>query len=487
MNVRILLFLGICTMSSFVIGQNPIDKSMMKIVTDPVMKHASVSMTVMEVETGRIIASHQPELSIPPASSMKVITTATALVILGENHTFKTELQYDGSISNGILQGNIYIKGFGDPTLGAELPKGNIGYKELILQFVSAIKALGIKKVEGRIIGDGSYFNTEGTPDSWQWNDIGNYYGAGVSGLNINANTYELRFRQNASLGKAPKVEGTIPRLYNTLFINEVTSASKGSGDNCYIYGAPYQNTRFLRGTIPVGTGVFKVKGSLPDPAFTAAALLLEAMEKQGIKTSKQATSQFEFLQNGGRVSKERKTIHTHRSKPLFDIAKVTNEESINLYSEAMLKAIGKKQKNKGTTKDGVEALMEFWEARGVDMDGFYMEDGCGLSTRNGITSKQFATILRKIKVDESLGFDFKNTLAVAGKTGTLKYMFKNTPSSGKIYGKTGSMNRIRSYTGYAVSKSGQLLSFSIIINNYHCSSSVARKKLEQWMRSLLE
>jgi D-alanyl-D-alanine carboxypeptidase/D-alanyl-D-alanine-endopeptidase (penicillin-binding protein 4) len=487
MNVKVMLLLLSCVVHSIVIAQNPIDKSIEKIIADPVMKHASISMTVMDVETGKIISSHQPNLSIPPASSMKVITTATALAILGKNHKFKTELQYDGSIINGTLQGNIYIKGFGDPTLGAELPKGNMEYKELMLQFVSAIKALGIQKIEGRIIGDGSYYNTESIPDSWQWNDIGNYYGAGVNGLNINANTYELSFRQNASLGKAPKVERTVPSLYNALFVNEVTSASKGSGDNCYIYGAPYQNTRFLRGTIPVGTGIFKVKGSLPDPAFTAAALLLDALEEQGINTSKRATSQFELTQNGGKANNTRKTIHTHQSKSLFDIAKVTNEESINLYCEAMLKAIGKKQKNKGTREKGIEALVEFWEARGVNMDGFYMEDGCGLSNRNGITSKHFAAILRKIKIDQSLGFDFKDALAIAGKTGTLKYMFKNTSAVGKIYGKTGSMDRIRSYTGYAISASGKLLSFSIIINNYHCSSSVARKKLEQWMRSLLE
>ncbi|MGK0388912.1 MAG: D-alanyl-D-alanine carboxypeptidase/D-alanyl-D-alanine-endopeptidase (penicillin-binding protein 4) [Maribacter sp.] len=488
MNVKIMLLFLICLIHSFVIAQNPIDKSIEKIVADPVMKHASISMTVMDVETGEIISSYQPNLSIPPASSMKVITTATALAILGKNYTFKTELQYDGSISNGVLQGNIYIKGFGDPTLGAELPKGNIQHKELMLQFVSVIKALGIQTIEGRVIGDGSYYNTESTPDSWQWNDIGNYYGAGVSGLNINANTYELSFRQNASLGKAPKVERTVPSLHNALFVNEVTSASKGSGDNCYIYGAPYQNTRFLRGTIPVGTGIFKVKGSLPDPAFTTAALLLDALEEQGVKTSKRATSQFELTQNEGKTSNStRETIYTHRSKSLFDIAKVTNEESINLYCEAMLKAIGQKQGNKGTREKGIEALVEFWEDRGVDMDGFYMEDGCGLSTRNGITSKHFAEILRKIKIDQSFGFDFKNALAIAGKTGTFKYMFKNTSAVGKIYGKTGSMDRIRSYTGYAVSVSGKLLSFSIIINNYHCSSSVARKKLEEWMRSLLE
>lgn len=487
MVIRIILLFLVCATCNLVVAQNSIDRSIAKIVADPAMKHASISMTVMDVETGKTVSSHQPNLSIPPASSMKVITTATALAILGENHTFKTELQYDGSISNGVLQGDIYIKGFGDPTLGAELPKGNVQYKELMLQFVSAIKAAGIQKVEGRIIGDESYYDTASTPDSWQWNDIGNYYGAGVSGLNINANTYELNFRQNPSLGKAPKVERTVPELHHTLLVNEVTSASKGSGDNCYIYGAPYQNTRFLRGTIPVGTGIFKVKGSLPDPAFTAAALLLAALEKQGISTSKRATSHFEFIQNGGKRSTSRKVIYTHQSQSLFDIAKVTNEESINLYSEAMLKAIGKKKKNKGTTESGIEALVEFWEGRGVDMDGFYMEDGCGLSTRNGITSKHFAAILRKIKIDRSLGFDFKDALAIAGKTGTLKYMFKNTSSAGKIYGKTGSMNRIRSYTGYAVSKSGKLLSFSIIINNYHCSSSTARKKLEQWMRSLLE
>lgn len=486
--LRIVFFCSLFfSFPSLCAAQSTLDKSIQKLLADPIMKHASISMTVMDVETGKTLSSHQPNLSISPASSMKVITTATALAILGEKFQFQTVLEYDGTINAaGILDGNIYIKGFGDPTLGAELPKGNLLSDDLMLKFVTAIQKAGIKKIKGKIIGDASYFNTETTPPSWQWNDIGNYYGAGVSGLNINANSYELFFRQNPSIGKQPKIEGTSPQLYNVQLINEVKTAARGTGDQCYIYGAPYQNTRFLRGTIPAGSGRFRVKGSLPDPAFSAAAMLLETLERQGVSTSKVATTYFE-LQEDKQVSKQaRKELHIHFSKHLFDIAKVTNEESINLYCEAMLKTIGKKQKGVGSLGKGIEAVMEFWKARGVNMDGFYMEDGCGLSARNGISSKHFASILRKIKVDKGLGFDFKETLAVSGKTGTLKRMFKNTEAQGKIFAKTGSMNRIRSYSGYVASKSGRLLSFSIIVNNYHSSSSVCRKKLEGWMYSLV-
>ncbi len=469
------------------VAQNKIDVALQTLVSDVDMKNASISATVIDVQSGTVVASYQAHKSLVPASSMKVITTSSALAILGKDYRFKTEILYDGNITNeGVLKGNIYIKGYGDPTLGADKPEGNTPLNSLMKAFVTAIKSKGIKKIEGKIIGDASYYEYATTAPTWQWEDIGNYYGAGAGGLNINANTYELTFQQNPKKGGQPTVINVKPYIPNLVLFNEVTSGERNSGDECYIYGAPYQYTRFLRGTIPLGTGTFTVKGSIPEPAFSAASILLEALEKQGVSTSKMATTILEIKREGTYKNLPKKNIYTHLSLPLLEIINITNEESINLYCEAMLKAVGMKQKNQGTREKGIEAIQEYWSAKGLDMKGFFMEDGSGLSPRNGITSHQFATLMKLIFADKTVQADFKNSLPIAGQTGTLERMFKNSPAKGKIWAKTGSMRRIRSYTGYAKSNSGKWLSFSIIVNNYACSSSIARKKLEQFMTSLV-
>ncbi len=469
------------------LGQKSDMQNFIPFVSDSDFNNALISISLIDIETGSLLGEHQSDMSLVPASSMKVITTATALAVLGKDFKFKTELQYDGEIlKDGTLKGNIYIKGFGDPTLGAEKPEGNIPYVQLMSEWATKIKALGIRKIEGKVIGDASAFEYAVLAPTWQWNDIGNYYGAGASGLNINANTYELEFKQNPQLNGRPAVNTVTPNIPNLYLINEVVSAGRNSGDNCYIYGAPYQYVRYLRGSIPLGNGKFTVKGSIPEPAFTAAMLLLEELENQGVATNKIATTQLEEFQSGNTTSVNRKSIHVHHSLPLSQIMKITNEESINLYCEAMLKMLGLKQKGEGSLEKGIETIKEYWEDKGLDTKGFFMEDGSGLSPRNGITSKQFASILKLVAKDKALFNDFKNTLPLAGQTGTLKFMFRNSPAKGRIWAKTGSMRRIRSYTGYVKANSGKWLAFSVMVNNYTCSSAAARKKLEKIMESFL-
>ncbi|MGB1216784.1 MAG: D-alanyl-D-alanine carboxypeptidase/D-alanyl-D-alanine endopeptidase, partial [Saprospiraceae bacterium] len=227
--------------------------------------------------------------------------------------------------------------------------------------------------------------------------------------------------------------------------------------------------------------GEFTVKGSLPDPAFTAAMLLLTSLEKEGIKTQRIAsTSRIEKD-----YEKKRQTIHIHSSAPLIDIIRVTNEDSNNLFCEAILKAIGKTQKNDSSTTGGIEAVEEFWKKKGLNLEGFFMNDGSGLSPKNALTSSHFTKILTIIHKEKQIHNLFKSTLPISGKTGTMKYMFRGTSAQGKIFAKTGSMTRVRSYTGYIDSSKGKKLAFSIIVNNYEGKSSDMREKLKKLMSAI--
>ncbi len=484
---RIVLFIFFNTFFTWLNAQSGLQKAIDQLAIDPVLKAQGFSMTVMEVESGKIIAQHQKDRGLIPASSLKVVTTSTALAILGDDFKFKTELQYDGVIdSEGVLDGNIYIKGYGDPTLGSDHFKKTIPLDALMDNFVGAIQSNGIKKINGKIIGDASFFGTLVDGRTWLWEDLGNYYGAGAWGLNIHENKYFLTFNRSSKIGATPEIGKINPKIPNLLHINEVTQAGKNSGDNAYIFGSVYNYTRFIRGTIPVGNSEFTIKGSIPDPPFFAAYYLMKKLEERNIETNKEASSLFELEQKQFHTSK-RQVLFTHLSPSLKDIVGITNKKSINLYCEAMLRYLGRETKEEGSAEAGIAVVTDYLKENGIQSKTFFMEDGSGLSPFNTVSTYEMASIMRLIAKNKLLYASFRPSLPVAAQSGSLRYMFKNTAASGKIRAKSGGMKRVRSYTGYVESKSGKLLAFSIICNHFSCKSSEMRKKMEKVMLKMVD
>lgn len=481
--VNKLLFL-FCLISSLQVieAQTKLETALNSLVNDAELKYASLSFCAIDIKSNQIFAQRSPNKALIPASSMKVVTTGTALAILGKDYRFKTYLEYSGSISNGTLNGNIYICGTGDPSLASPKMEGVTSKETLLANFIAAIQKLGIKKINGAIIGDGSFYEARSIPPSWQWGDIGNHYGAGVSGLNFHDNLYFINFQRAKNYGATPKIDNIDPLVPYLKFDNQVTSAGSRTGDNAYVYVAPYGTEVIIRGTIPKGSGVFDVKGAVPDPPLLAADQLYRNLQSKGIAVSRKPTTTRVATQK-----ETRKTFYTYQSPTLLAICKHTNEDSRNMYCEALIKAMGKKVKGKGTTSDGVAAVLDFWRGRGLDMQGFFMKDGSGLSARSGVATKTMAQIMRKLYIDKATFGDFYNQLAIAGQTGTLKNIGRNSAAEGNVHAKSGSMNRIRSYTGFVKTKSGKMLSFSVIVNNYSCSGWAMKKKLEQLMIAMAE
>lgn len=485
--MRILLIILVVAFSPIsAVAQLSLQQAIEELVGYEPMKYGSLSLSVLDVETGRVIASHNPNMSLVPASTMKAVTTATALGILGHSFTYKTYLEYDGNVKNGVLNGNIYITGNGDPTLGSNQFDATPNLANVMTKFTTSIQNSGIKKVNGQVIGDASYFETAMPAPDWQWNDIGNYYGAGASGLNIHENLYYLSFQQTKQLGSTPSVVEVKPKMPYLVFNNELKSDKKGTGDNAYIFGAPYSYTRYIRGTIPVGNRKFTIKGAIPDPPQYAAYSLIQKLEASGISTKKIAKNIFEYRREGKDKRLRRTRLTTLTSPPLSQIAQRTNEKSVNLYAESLLKMMGKRKKGEGSTAKGVEAVKEFWTQRGMDMEGFFMEDGSGLSPRNGVTSYQLTQIMRKTAKDKGIFKHFYDSLPIGGRTGTARYMFKKSKAAGNIRLKSGSMRRVRAYTGYATTQSGKLVAFTIIANNFMGESRFIRQKMEKIMAALV-
>lgn len=462
---------------------NTISNALLRMSNDADLKNASWGFYAVDVSNGQLIASRNGEVSLAPASIQKTISTATALEIFGDDYRFTTTIQYDGTIDKAtkILHGNIYIKGGGDPALGSSKYKSTYYQPDFIAQWVEAIKNLGIDSINGAVIGDATIYSTQMPPAKWSWEDLGNYYGAGASGLSIYDNLFHLTFRSPNKDGAATTIVKTEPYVPEITFYNEV-KASVINADRAYIYGAPYAKVRYIRGTIPKGRSEFSIKGSIPEPAFMAAYQLDHALHKNGIKTKRQPST---IRRANGLLVKgasERKTILKTYSPALKSIVYRTNKWSMNLYAEHLINHIGYIKKGEGSTDKGIEALHTFWQSKGMDTNGFFMFDGSGLSRYNAISPKHFTYILQYMKNRGKYYESFNESLPIAGQSGTLKYMCRGTAAQGKVRAKSGSIRKVRAYAGYATTRSNREIAFCIIANNFNCKDSQMRRKLEKIM-----
>jgi len=443
-------------------------------VKAPVLKHASVSIHFQDMQNGETLGQHNKDLSLLPASSLKIITTGVALDKLGKDFTYQTKLLLD--------QNTVYILGAGDPTLGSPQSDYTDNTDDLLRAFAAAVEKTGVQNLKN-VLAISDVFDTAVVGDTWPYYDLGNYYAGGVWGLNIRENYYDLFLDQNPTPGIAPQCCGTNPEIPGLKFINELTSGPANSGDNAYIYGAPYSYQKFIRGSIPAGSRTFKIKGSVPEPPLLAAQLLHREILSRNISVAQSPAYTFEAPNLASA-----NLILTHNSPSLLDIVTDTNRKSINLYAEALLKTLGLQEKGKpGSTKNGLEVVYDYFESNGLSTDGMYMVDGSGMSPRNGISSKHFTSFLKFIYSKTNLYLDFKTSLAIIGRQGTLQYMMKKSPIAGHLFGKSGSMDRVRSYTGYIETVSGKTIGFSIIINNYAGKSRPVIKEIEKLFSSVYQ
>ncbi len=412
--------------------------------------HATVSAYAVHMGTGEVLIDENSDKCLVPSSCMKVVTTAAALEILGPESRFQTDLEIDGILENGVLKGNLVIRGGGDPCLGSDAMGSS--WEKQIEQWATAVCEKGIKKIEGRVIGDASRWEKALAAPSWEWEDLGNYYGAGACALSFHENSYALFFKPGKKEGDAAAVVRTEPAVLTVNFQNEIKTGPIGSGDRACIYGSEFSSLQHLRGTIPLGVNEFAIKGAIPDPAAFCANLLAQALQKRGIVVGNQ-------VMGGGK----RAILLTTYSPSLKEIVHRTNQKSVNLYAEHLLKRIGEVLLKDGSTGSGTKAVTEFWRAQKVDLDGFNMVDGSGLSRKNLITTKQLVSVLLKMKKSEHF-----------------PVFFESLPQKNEqVRAKDGSMSLNRGYTGYAGD-----IAFAILVNG--CTDSKKMKeKIELFLQDL--
>ncbi|KXX68311.1 hypothetical protein AVL50_21240 [Flammeovirga sp. SJP92] len=434
------------------------------------MKGASVSFHVKSIKGSDFEYKHDAQRALTPASITKLLTTSAGLFQLGKDFQFITKISHTGTYNEGVLNGNLIIHGGGDPTL-------------TLIALDSAVKACfpALKEIKGEIIVDASLYGTRTTPPNWVWEDLGNYYGVGIASLNLNDNMFKLYLKTGAtgSVASINKIDPHPPYLHIT---SEVTAGKKGTGDNSFLFSAPYSDRHIIRGTLPPNRSNFRVKGGVTDPDYHAVWMLADTLQSQGITVNKERLK-VEYQQKNLPPSK---AIGEIKSRPLSWIIDKTNKKSINLYAESIAKYVSNKKTGSIVPDSITSTLLNELATVGVNTEGIYLEDGSGLSPFDAFSASHMTSVLEKIYHTPQYEA-FHNSLAVTGVSGTLKYFCRYNQAKGKVYGKSGSMRRVRSYAGYINTDSGDILAFTIIVNNFSCKSKVVRKAMEPLLGILVK
>ncbi|MBS1652313.1 MAG: D-alanyl-D-alanine carboxypeptidase/D-alanyl-D-alanine-endopeptidase [Bacteroidetes bacterium] len=444
---------------------------------DPDLKTALLSYCVINLKTNSVVAEFNSHQSIIPASTLKVITTGAAIGILGNNYRFTTKIMYSGVFekSTGIINGDLYIVGTGDPTLQSEnFRKDSI---QITDKWAVILKEKGVKEIKGKIIGDATYYD-KNIPSNWIWGDINNYFGAAPCALNYSDNKFSINYN-TSTIGTKANVVSTYPSyITNTLNIASNVIA-KGTEDDAYVIGDPFNYTKQVEGKIPPNKKNYAVEAVLPDPALLCAEQLYLSLKKINIKCDiKKIESTYKFHD----TIPKRDLLYTHYSPSLDKIIYFTNIKSINLYCEALLRAIGK-----GSTYVGIEAVKKYWQKNEIDVNELYMVDGSGLSRANTVTTYLQANILSKIYKDSLEYKSFFTSLPIAGKSGSMSNIGKKTQIENNMRAKTGYINRARGYCGFIKNNKENSLAFSVLFNNYNCGAKEAKQKIELFLISLFE
>lgn len=426
---------------------------------DPQLKSGIASIYVIDGSSGNVVFEKNAAIGLAPASTQKIITAATAYDLLGKDFRYETKFGYTGKLKDGKLDGGLYFKPSGDPTLGSWRWKATTE-TAVLNRLLAALKTTGIKSF-GNSYFDERGWESEAIPDGWIWGDVGNYYGAGAGSLNWRENQYDLIMRSGPRLGDAVVVIDTKPKLYNVHFDCRVTAAGKGTGDNSRIYLPLDGNTATVRGTIPVQEDRFSVSGAMPSAPMQFFSTLHDSLIRNGYAV--QMTTIHVDQSSKITIPAGITFFHTEQSPSLDSIVYWFLKKSINLYGEALVKTVALQKGKAASSESGAELIRNYWSDKniGIDATELNLQDGSGLSPQNRVTTHAQAAVLR-----------------YAQNQSWFDGYYRAFPEYNGMKLKSGTISDAKSFCGYHTSKEGTKYIVSFIINNYNGSSSTLVQKM---------
>ena len=437
-----------------------LDKAWSAFIKDEQLRHAIVGFSVVDSKTGKPIFERNAQVGLAPASTQKIITSVAAFELLGKDYRYKTELGYNGEIKNGILDGNLYLIGSGDPTLGTwrwPVTKDSV----LLLKWLEAVRSAKIKKISGTVSFDWSRYSYQAIPDGWVWQDIGNYYGAGAYVLNWKENQFDMKLKSGNQLNKPVQIIST-----DRDYVNELKTARAGSGDNAFAYLPISSGLPLVKGTIPVNENSFTISLADPDPIENILISLSWYLQANGIQNHP-GESHHSF-RNGSSFDYKPIIISEHWSPNFDSINFYFLRKSVNLYGEALIKTLAYNKTGFGDTESGITVLLDFLATKGFEKASLNIVDGSGLSPQNRVTTDALVRVLQYGRA-RSWFPSFYNAL----------------PEYNGMKMKSGSIGGVRAYAGYHKATSGKEYSFCIIVNNFDGPSAEIVKKMYKLLDAL--
>lgn len=459
---KVCLLVICCVILTGVRGQaiaSRLAEAVSQLEKDPQLQAALVSIYIVDQSTGKMVFEKNSRYGVAPASAQKIVTAAASLAMLGQEYRYKTKFNLfkESSTNTGIIE----VIGSGDPSLGS-WRYASSSSQQLLEQFTRFVMKTG-----SGIQWKGIYANgptgsvARGVmdvhlPDGYIWQDIGNYYGAGTSGLNWNENQYDIIFKSGKT-GDTTAITALKPMQDKLLFRNYVTAGKAGSGDNAFIYAAPFSAEAVIRGTVPPGRSSFSISGSMPDPAYSFLSDLRRALLAAGAKVDT-----FHSAMLAPPVKKEAdSSSFIYQSPGMDSLVYWFLRKSINLYGEAFVRTIALQQAGTYDAETGLHLIKKFWIARGIPSSQLNIADGSGLSPQNRVTTEALVKVLQFAKTQP-----------------WFKAFYDALPVFNGMKMKSGSINGARAYTGYHTAASGNAYSFAIVVNNYEGSSSAVVSKM---------
>ena len=434
---------------------------------------AMVGIKVTSLDTGRVLFEQNANKLLRPASNMKLYSVAAALDRLSPDFRFVTSM-YAAARPDaaGVIHGDLTVYGRGDPSIAARFNNGN--YFKGIDDLASRIVAAGVKRVEGDLVGDETYFIGPQYGAGWEWEDLQWWYGAEVTALTVNDNALDLAIKPGAQVGAQAIVTTGPPDPLLTI-VNKVVTSAKGSRRDLTVYRGLGADELEITGSIAVDDRGYSGGLGISRPALLFAYLLRASLAQKGVTfTGKTRTTGPLITAKADTSAPALVEIAQLQSPPLSLIAAQTLKPSQNLYTELILRTLGKVSAlpttadnlNRTSEAAGVEVVKTFLRDAGISPSTLVLSDGSGLSRNDMITAEatnQLLTYMHRHRYASA----FRDALPIAGVDGTLRNRLKGTPAENNLRAKTGTLSSASSLSGYVRSAAGEQLAFSIMVNNY--------------------
>lgn len=438
-------------------------------------RESKVSLDLVDLDTGESVFNYGGDVGLMPASTMKVLTAAAALRELGPSYRFSTQLLTDGKLKGGVLDGNLYVDGSGDPTMVIEK----------LWKMVYDLKLNGVNEIKGNVVFDDSAFDERTRIAGWNKQkdiDRGPSYFAPIGALALNFNTIAVVVRPGEKVGEPAHVVVETPSPGIVELENEVLTGSRRSsrrvGMERTVDGR--KMTLKLTGSIPGESDSVRYYRSVADPTAYFMAAFAAQMKSQGVKVG----GSYEE----GITPESANLLLQVQSPPLASILMDMNKYSSNFIAEQVLKAVGASNSSgPGSTLKGIEKISAYLESLGISDEEYVLVNGSGLSRRIILRPAHLTAVLANMASDPKVSPEFMASLAIGGRDGTLWSRFRDEEQVGRLRGKTGTIDGVHCLAGYLNGPDGKSYAFAFLVNNLRGGISRARKAHDQFVGALLK